>query len=248
MRPGSPRSERSSRACVCARAVVEVWEHGAGLAGQSSPGREAELGSLVQSTHGEQWDGGWLPPPPPGPGWKVPRTGRFHLPCLMFHGKWAPFYQKEPSQPLLIHRTHPNCSRTHIEKTGRGIQGPDTQGGVFPAVPALPPDIAPKHGVRLGTRRPRAWSLLRGLPPSPICTVAEPSRVWFLHLYLPRLTYTFLSLLAGEAEPPHLAPCPSLFCLDLSWTIAKPIAPASQQLLVVRFLLMSPFATCVTSG
>lgn len=73
MRPGSPRSERSSRACVCARAVVEVWEHGAGLAGQSSPGREAELGSLVQSTHGEQWDGGWLPAPrPPAPG------GRFH--------------------------------------------------------------------------------------------------------------------------------------------------------------------------
>lgn len=99
------------------RAVVEVWEHGPGLAGQSSLGWEAELGSLVRSIHGEQWLAGWLSP---APRWKVPGTGRFHLPCLVFHGKWAPSYQKKPSQPLLIHRTHPDYSRTHIEKTGRG--------------------------------------------------------------------------------------------------------------------------------
>lgn len=71
-------------------------------------------------------------------------------------------------QNMSIRRTHPNCSGTHIEKTGRGPQGQDARGGVLSAVSVLPPDFAPKHwgltwacsGLRDG------WSSAASLAPS----------------------------------------------------------------------------------
>lgn len=163
---------------------------GAGLAAQSSSGREAELRSWCRAFKGNSGAvAGFRPPALPQ--WKVPHTGSFHLPCLMSHGKRAPFCQKWPSQPLLTHRAHPNCSRTHIEKTGQGTQRQDTQ-GVFPAVPALPPDVPPMPGVRLGRRRP-GHGVSSTAPLLPYLHTAGPRWVWFLHLYLPPLTSTFPS-------------------------------------------------------
>ena len=62
------------------------------------------------------------------PGGKAPGTGRFHLPCSLYPGKWVPSEQKQfpPPQPLSIHRTHPLCSRR--EGLPRGfMQSPHLQ-------------------------------------------------------------------------------------------------------------------------